>query len=626
MPGSRPISDYGFLSDCQSAALVSTDGSVDWLCMPRFDSPSVFARILDPHGGHWSVRPSGRILRVNRRYAEDSLLLETTFETEEGSAVLADALCLGPGERGHDIGLGSPHVLARRLECIRGSLGVEFDLFPRPGYSLDEPRITAGGNRFEISSGSGMYVLRSTVPLRVGGDRVVGALTLRAGEAAAFTLGWAASAAGSERSTGLSAVLTDGEVLSVLRDTAEGWRSWSALHQRYTGPWENLVRVSGRVLQGLTYRPSGAIVAAPTTSLPEEEGGTRNWDYRYAWLRDSSMIMQALWVAACPDEAALFFSWMAKATKPDVGRGLPLQIVYGVEGERELVEWELPHLAGWRDSRPVRIGNGAYSQRQVDIYGEILDAAYQLSDSVDIFDTPNKQLLARVADYAASVWQEPDQGIWETRGAPRHHVYSKLMCWVALDRAARMAKRLDVSAERAAGWERERERIREAIETRGWNPRLGAFVQAFESKALDASVLMLPIVGFLPATDPRMLATIEVVERNLTDARGLVYRYRSDDGLSGQEGPFLLCTYWLVQCLAMSGRLARARALFEQVTVYANDLGLLAEEVYPERDELLGNYPQGLSHIGLVNAAWAIHQAESRAGQPAARICPGGQE
>jgi GH15 family glucan-1,4-alpha-glucosidase len=566
---------------------------------------------------------------------EDSLVLETTFEGAEGAAVLTDALCLGVGEREHDIGLASPHVLVRRVECGQGSIGVEFELSARPGYGLVEPELRGGGRRFEVSAGSETFVLHSTVPLTAVEDSIVGRFTLDEGQAASFVFAYQAGGpepdepterrearadtlvAKAPAETDVSAVEADApaaeadsRALYLLEDTAEGWRSWSALHQRYEGPWEDLVRVSGRVLQGLTYRPSGAIIAAPTTSLPEEEGGTRNWDYRFAWLRDSSMIMQALWVAACPDEAAMFFSWMAQATEADVEQERPLQIVYGVEGERDLVERELPHLSGWRGSRPVRTGNGAYSQQQVDIYGEILDAAHQLAGSVDIFDAPNRQLLAKVAEYAALVWREPDQGIWEMRGEPRHHVYSKLMCWVALDRAATMAAHLGVP-ERKPEWEQVREQIREAIETRGWNARRGAFVQAFDTEALDASVLMLPIVGFLPATDPRVLSTIEAVEKDLTDARGLVYRYRSDDGLTGQEGPFLLCTYWLVQCLALSGQVDRARRLFEQVTGYANDLGLLAEEVYPERDELLGNYPQGLSHIGLVNAVWAIHQAES---------------
>ena len=539
----------------------------------------------------------------------DALVLETTFQVAEGSGVLTDALCLGAGERAHDIGLGSPHILTRRMECTLGNLSVELELDPRPGYGLVEPRVEGSAHRVEVHADSDAYVLTSTVPLQIDGARVLSAFQLRAGQAASFAFGFAPGPQSPQHRVD---PLTDAGALGLLEDTAEGWRSWSALHQHCTGPWEDLVRTSGRVLQGLTYRPSGAIIAAPTTSLPEEEGGTRNWDYRYAWLRDSSMIMQALWVAACPDEAAMFFSWMAEATKSDVSRGSPLQIVYGVGGERELVELELPHLSGWRDSRPVRVGNGAYSQRQVDIYGEILDAAHQLSDSVDIFGAPNKRLLARLADYAASAWEDPDQGIWEMRGEPRHFVYSKLMCWVALDRAVRMAERLDCS-ERRADWERSRDDIRRAIETRAWNARMGTFTQAFDTEALDASVLMLPIVGFLPATDPRVLSTIDVVERDLTDGRGLVYRYRSEDGLSGQEGPFLLCTYWLVQCLAMSGRLDRARRLFERVTGYANDLGLLAEEVYPDRDELLGNYPQGLSHIGLVNAVWTIYQAEESA-------------
>ena len=409
------------------------------------------------------------------------------------------------------------------------------------------------------------------------------------------------------------------------------WQSWSDIHQAYVGPWRDLVHHSGRVLQSLSYAPSGAICAAATTSLPEVVGGTRNWDYRYAWVRDASFTIEALWVAACPDEANQFFNYLSGAAAGSLDRGDGLQIMFGVGGERDLTERELPHLAGWRHSAPVRVGNGAWNQRQLDVYGELLGAVHRLCDNV--FDDVSRRVgpmadpdrwgvaadlapatrrfFVRLADTAAQVWQQQDRGIWEVRGEPRDFLYSKLMCWVALDRAVALADRLD-AAERVPAWEQTQAEIREAILSRGWSDRAKAFTQSFGSDELDASSLMLPLVGFLPGDDPRVLATIDAVEERLTDERGLVYRYRSHDGLEGDEGTFLLCTFWLAQALAVAGQPARARAVFERAATFVNDVGLLAEEVDPVTGELLGNFPQAFSHIGLVNAAWAISQSELR--------------
>jgi GH15 family glucan-1,4-alpha-glucosidase len=366
------------------------------------------------------------------------------------------------------------------------------------------------------------------------------------------------------------------------------------------------------VLQGLTFQPSGAIVAAATTSLPEAAGGERNWDYRYSWVRDASFTMQALWVAACPDEASRFFGFMATASAGGIGAGSPLQIMFGVGAERDLTERELPHLRGWRQSRPEREGNGAWRQEQIDVYGELLAAAVSLSEQITTLDDDVRAFFVELADVAAFRWREPDHGIWEVRGEPRHFLYSKVMCWVALDRAIALATRLGVP-DRIGPWTAARDEIRETVIREGWNPDVGAFTQYFGSDTLDASNLMLPIVGFLPADEPRMLATIDATAQALADGRGLVYRYRAEsgvDGLAGTEGTFLLCTFLLAQALALAGQVGRATEVFERAAACCNDVGLLAEEIDPTTGELLGNFPQAFSHIGLVNAAWAISEAQ----------------
>jgi GH15 family glucan-1,4-alpha-glucosidase len=356
-------------------------------------------------------------------------------------------------------------------------------------------------------------------------------------------------------------------------------------------------------------------VAAATTSLPETVGGSRNWDYRFTWVRDASLTLEALWVAACPDEAYKFFDFLTGAALSQVRSGTDLQIMFGIGGEHDLTERTLPHLEGWRDSRPVRVGNGAWDQRQIDVYGELLGAAYRLKDQLDDIDDDTKLFLVACADTAAAHWVEKDQGIWEVRGEAQAFLYSKVMCWVALDRAIAMADKIDASS-KVDAWKQAREEIFETVVRDGWSDTAGAFTQYVGSDALDASNLMMPIVGFLPADDPRMLATIEAVEARLTDERGLVYRYRTEegvDGLAGEEGTFLLCTFWLAQALAMAGKVERAEAVFGRAVAFANDVDLLAEEVDAGTGELLGNFPQAFSHIGLVNAAWAISEARARA-------------
>src|SRR5262252_5841928 len=602
---SLPIGDYALLSDCRSAALVSRTGSVDWLCFPRFDAPAVFACILDPAGGHFSIRPAAGF-QASRAYAEQTMALETTFVTVAGTAVLTDAMAVGRNERGHELGAGSPGVLLRRLACTAGEVDIEVSYAPRPEYGLIHPILEAIPGGVAARGGAARLLLSAPAAFRIDGAAATARLHLEAGQEACFAL-----AHGQAGEPPLA--LWDGTAITArLDDTLAGWRSWSAIHQTYEGPWRDLVHHSGRVLQALTFAPTGAIVAAPTTSLPEAVGGERNWDYRYTWVRDASLTMDALWVAACPDEANKFFSFLADAAASQLHRGLDLQIMFGIGGEHDLSERELPHLAGWRDSRPVRVGNGAWNQRQIDVYGELLGAAQRLVDQLGELDPVTQRFLTAAADTAARRWREKDQGIWEIRGEPRDFLYSKLQCWAALNRAIDIAPQLGAQ-HRVQGWAAARDEIRAAILEQGWSEKAGAFTQAFGSEDLDASNLMLAITHFLPGDDPRMKATIDATAARLTDKRGLVYRYLAHDGLAGEEGTFLLCTFWLAQAQALAGELDQAIATFERAVAAANDVGLLAEEIDAASGEMIGNFPQAFSHIGLINAAWAIAQAQERA-------------
>jgi alpha,alpha-trehalase len=607
---------------------VSRDGSIDWLCFPRFDSPAIFGRLLGDEAGHWSIRATSAT-QVTRRYLDRTMVLETTFRTPTGTVAITDALAMGDGNRGHELGQGAPHLLLRRATCLEGEVELSLQYVPRPEYGLVRPLLDAVEGGMTAFGGADVLVLSSSMALTVDQSVVSGQLQLRGGESAGFALHHAKRA-----ETGTARIWSQAEIGARLEDTISAWESWSELHQGYVGPWRDLVHHSGRVLQALSFAPTGAICAAATTSLPEAVGGTRNWDYRYAWVRDASFTIEALWVAACPDEANEFFEYMATSAAGSLDRGGDLQIMFGIGGERDLTERELPHLEGWRHSAPVRVGNRAWNQRQLDVYGELLSAVYRLSDHLfdntsrvgpmaapDKWGAPpdlapaTRRFFVQLADTATRRWQETDQGIWEIRGEPRHFLYSKLMCWVALDRGVALADRLDAS-DRVEGWKQTQDQIREAILTRGWSDRANSFAQSFGSDELDASSLMLPLVGFLPADDPRVLATINATQERLTDDRGLVYRYRTHDGLEGEEGTFLLCTFWLAQALARAGQPAQARTVFERAAAFVNDVGLLAEEVDPVSGELLGNFPQAFSHIGLVNAAWAISEIELRQTPP----------
>jgi GH15 family glucan-1,4-alpha-glucosidase len=605
-----PIADYALLSDRHTAALVSSGGSVDWLCLPRFDSPSVFTRLLDSDAGHFGVRPTDPAAEVGRRYLDGTMVLETMFTTATGTLVLRDALATGPSDDPHQLGAAAPRMLVRCLTCTAGEVDVGVEFMPRPEYGVVAPLMSPVDGGVVARGGADILLLCCSIPLEVADAEATGRFTMREGEQLSFGLLHRTTAEAPPEFVAPAALD------EVLQTTVDAWRSWSQIHQGYEGPWQELVHHSGRVLQALTYQPTWAVVAAPTTSLPEEVGGVRNWDYRYSWVRDASLTLEALWVAACPDEAEEFFNYLAVSSAGQLRGGEPLQIMFGIGGEHDLSERELGHLGGWRDSRPVRVGNGAWNQRQIDVYGELLGAAYRLVEQLDPdypYAATEREFLVGCADAAAQRWREPDAGIWEVRGEPQHFLYSKLMCWVALERAIAMADLLR-AGDKIDGWQRAADEIRDQILTRGFSDTANAFTQAFGSDVLDASALMIPLVGFLPADDPRVLATVDLIAERLTDSRGLIYRYLTDadenaDGLPGHEGTFLLCTFWLAQALAAAGQIARAREVFERAISYRNDVGLLSEEVDPETGELLGNFPQAFSHIGLVNAAWAIAQA-----------------
>lgn len=603
---STPIQDYALLSNRHGSALVSTAGSVDWLCLPRFDSPSILGRILDEQAGYWSIAPAGPYT-ARRQYIADTMVLLTTFTTDHGTIEITDALAVGDNDDPHHLGSGAPPVLLRGLRCTTGSVEVAMQWRPRPEYGLVTPWLRSVPGGAMARGGPVALALSASTPVSVLDEEITSEFTLTAGQAASFAM----------HVTDLATpprILDAHEIGEQLATTIDAWQRWSALHQSYNGPWRDLVRHSGRVLQALSYQPTGAIVAAPTTSLPEEPGGTRNWDYRYTWIRDAAFSMDALWVAACPDEAAAFFSFMASAATINPHDG-HIRIMYGVGGEYDLTERELPHLSGWRGSRPVRVGNGAASQHQVDVYGELMATAARFTDQLDGSDPRLARFLTMLADTAAAVWEQPDHGIWEIRGAPQHFLYSKLMCWVALDRALQISDAIGAQ-HRIPAWSAARQQIRAAIETRGWSPRLQAFRQSLDIDELDASALMMPIVGFIAGDDPRMLATIDTISDQLTDETGMVFRYQTRsgvDGLPGHEGTFLLCTFWLAQALALAGRTAQARDVFARAARPINDVGLLAEQVDPASGALWGNFPQAFSHIGLINAAYAIAAAEGRA-------------
>ncbi|MEV4121306.1 glycoside hydrolase family 15 protein [Micromonospora sp. NPDC049645] len=595
---SGQISDYGFLADGRSAALVDGTGSVNWWCPGRFDAPSVFGRLLDEEAGHWSIRPEGDY-RVERDYLDETLVLRTVFHTPQGEVALTDALAFEPGSRGHDIGLHSPQVLVRSVEGLSGAVPMRLHYRPRFEYGRTIAYLIEREDMLEAIAGAARLTLRGSVRLTAGDGEAVGTFTVRAGTKHTFTLGYAPT---------YDAPLPEvPDADQTIADTAAGWRSWSAEHA-YDGLYAEQVRRSRLVVQGMTYRPSGAVVASVTTSLPEKLGGDRNYDYRYVWVRDFSLTLRALWRTACLDEVQRQFEWLGRA----MGRidDRPVPIMYGVLGERDLTEHRLDQLGGYRDSPPVVIGNDAWQQRQTDIFGEALDAAWLMRDKLEPLDPEVHHVLRLLADQAARDWALPDAGMWEERGIQHHHVSSKVQCWVALDRAVRFGDLLG-GPQDVARWTAARDSVRAQVLERGWSTRLQSFTGSFESDDLDSSVLVMPLVGFLRADDPRMLSTIRAVERRLSHD-GLLRRW------DGDPAGFLICSFWLVCCLALAGERDRAHELFRGLAQRVNDLGLFAEQIDPLTGEQLGNFPQAFSHIGLINAAGVLTDVER---DPTLRHC-----
>lgn len=590
-----PIADYGFIGDCHSVALVSRDGEIDWCCFHRFDSRPVFARLLDwSRGGFFGIAPV-EPYQTRRRYLPGTNVLETRFETAGGTFVLTDCFPIREAPPSDaDDPVHPYHQLVRIGRCEGGEVTVHLVFAPRFDYGLTVPELKPlRDGLVTVMGGADALLLQSDIPItQTEINACEGKRALRTGDVTRAVLTYALPHELRPR------VITAEELDGRLASTRDFWTSWSN-RCTYEGPYRDQVVRSALVLKVLTNSPTGAIVAAPTTSLPEEIGGSRNWDYRYAWLRDSAFTLYVLFVLGYTDEARAFMQWITRTT---AGRPEDLQALYGVGGERLLPEVELRGLDGYRSSRPVRIGNGATTQFQLDIYGEMIDTAWLYHRHGGVIETDFWDFLVRLGEHVAKVWIEPDEGIWEVRGARRHFVYSKVMAWVAIDRLIRLSRALQRPLD-VDRWLGLRDEIRRRVESDGVDPVSGAFVQSLGSTSLDASALLLPLVHFLPADDPRTRATIERVAKELS-VDGFVYRYLDGgDGLPGGEATFLICSFWLVDNLALTGQLERARELFERLCGCANDLGLLSEEVDPRTGELLGNFPQAFSHIGLINSA-----------------------
>jgi GH15 family glucan-1,4-alpha-glucosidase len=603
----QPIESYGVIGDMHTVALVGTNGSIDWLCFPHFDSPSVFAAILDDaKGGRFSLAPAVEGIRHKQFYWPETNILITRFLSPDGVGEITDYMPVGVPTREH-----GRHQVVRSVTAVRGAMPFRMECHPAFNYARDrhETHTSVDGACFH-SPGLSLG-LATRVPLKPDGPGVSAQFTLHEGQTAIFVLERI------EPGAGCGASLSEGEAAARFRQTVEYWRRWLA-KCTYTGRWREMVHRSALMLKLLTYEPTGAIVAAPTCSLPEEIGGERNWDYRYTWIRDAAFTLYGLLRIGFTDEAARFMHWLegrCEELNPDGS----LQIMYGIDGRHNLTEETLDHLTGYRGSGPVRIGNGAYNQLQLDIYGELMDSVYLYNKYGSPISYDLWTHLRQLTNWVCDNWHLKDEGIWEVRSGRQHFIYSKLMCWVALDRALRLADKRSFPADRDR-WLTARDQIYQEIMTRGWNQKRQAFVQHYGSESLDAANLMMPLVFFVSATDPRMLKTLDATncppERGGLVSNSLVYRYNLEetaDGLRGEEGTFNICTFWLVESMTRAGRedrsrLEAARLMFEQMLGYANHLGLYAEETGPT-GEALGNFPQAFTHLALISAAFNLDKA-----------------
>jgi len=602
-----PIGSYGFLSDCHTSALVSFSGSIEWLCLPRFDSPSVFAALLDRGAGHFRLAPRGVVVPLSRRYEPGTLVIETTWVTDTGWVVVHDALTIGewaeqegPGSRPettHD----SDRSLLRTATCIDGHVELEMECLPRFDYGLTDAEWTRCEDGEALArAGDTQLSLTSDLDLALDGGAVRGTVRLREGETSFCALTWGDGELGGPRSAP--------EAAERLESTTEFWRAWLRNGEFPDHPWRIHLQRSALVLKGLTYAPTGAILAAPTTSLPESPGGERNWDYRFSWIRDSTFSLWALHILGFDQEARDFMRFVM-----GICRKHPrLQIMYGIGGEHELTERTLDHLGGYGGAQPVRVGNGAFDQRQNDVWGALLDSIYLHEKALRGAGAPaDRKVIREQVEAAIEAWPHPDQGIWESRGEPQHYVSSKLMIWVAVDRGARLARMIEFD-DVADEWEETAERIRDEILERG--VRNGIFRQHYDTDALDASTLLVPLIRFLPPDDPRVHKTVEAIDEQLTE-HGLVRRYgveETDDGLSGDEGTFLICSFWMVSALSEIGHRDRARALCERLLESSGWLDLYAEELDAHSNRQLGNFPQAFTHLALINAVSHVIADEQR--------------
>jgi GH15 family glucan-1,4-alpha-glucosidase len=586
------IEDYAFLSDTQTGALVSRWGCVDWLCFPRFDSGACFAALLgDKSNGTWRFAPTAEISGTRRRYRGDTLILETELETAEGCVRLIDFM----PPRGE-----APDII-RIVEGVRGRVSMRMQLTIRFDYGHVVPWVRKAHGGLEAIAGPDALILRAPVSTHGENLHTIAEFTVDAGDRVPFVLTWFPSHQTPPREV---------HAEHALKQTETYWQQW-ADRCSYKGEWREAVIRSLLTLKGLTYAPTGGIVAAATTSLPEDIGGVRNWDYRYCWLRDATFTLVSLMSAGYVEEARSWRQWLLRAV---AGSPAQIQIMYGVRGERRLYEYELPWLDGYEGSRPVRIGNAASAQFQLDIYGEVLGSMYRAAEAGLESSEADWRLQVALLSFLESRWNEPDQGIWEMRGPAQHFTHSKMMAWVAFDRAVKLVEKHSCPAadEHVERWRRIRDEIHAQVCERGYNPNRNAFTQYYGSDELDASILMMPLTGFLPATDERLRNTVSAVRRELMHD-GFVLRYRpeksSSDALPGTEGVFLLCTFWLVDCLCLMGEKAEARQLFERLLTLRNDLGLLAEEYEPHAGRQLGNFPQAFSHVALINSARLLSEA-----------------